>query len=138
MDRIDKYIQNAHEWHSKISNGGCKTTDPQTGKGWFYEPTILDALPAHEPAVQEEIFGPVQAARTFDCEDTAVSLANDTEYGNVAGIYTQDNGRELRIAHTVYCGQVAGNDCSISGIGRGKGLEALDAYIKTKGKTLRI
>ncbi len=88
--------------------------------------------------MQEEIFGPVLAARTFDCEDTAVSLANDTEYGNVASIYTQDNGRELRIAHTVNCGQVTVNDCWTSGIGRGKGLEALDAYTKTKSKSLRI
>nr|WP_250954509.1 aldehyde dehydrogenase family protein [Rhizobium sp. CG5] len=61
--------------------GGRLTADPQTGKGWFFEPTIIDAAPADDAVVQQEIFGPVLVVQSFETEEEALALANGTTMG---------------------------------------------------------
>jgi aldehyde dehydrogenase (NAD+) len=100
--------------------------------------------PDHRLA-QEEIFGPVQVAIPFDDEDEAVAIANGTAYGLVAGAWTRDAGRQLRLTRRLRAGQVFLNDygagggvelpfggVGASGHGREKGMEALYGFTRLK------
>ena len=106
-------------------------------------------VPHDSELAQKEIFGPVLAAMPFDDEDEAVRLANGTDYGLVAGIWTRDGARQLRVARKLRCGQVfvnnygAGGGVELpfggvksSGHGREKGFEALMGF--TVLKTIAI
>jgi aldehyde dehydrogenase (NAD+) len=99
---------------------------------------------------QEEVFGPVLAAMSFKDEDQAVQLANATKFGLVAGIWTRDGGRQLRMARRVRSGQVfinnygAGGGVELpfggvksSGYGREKGFEALFGFTTLKTVAIR-
>ena len=132
---------------SLVTTAAC-TTDPETGKGWFFQPTVIADLRANDPAVQDEIFGPVLSVQNFETEDEAVELANGTEFGLMASVYTRDTGRAMRVAHALDSGQVSVNDYwagglelpfggnKKSGYGREKGWEGLDAYTKVKAITI--
>ena len=115
-------------------------------RGGFYVPPTLvaDVSPTHRIA-QEEIFGPVQVVIAFDDEAQALAIANGTAYGLVAGVWTRDGGRALRMARKLQCGQVfinnygAGGGVELpfggvkhSGHGREKGFEALYGFSTLK------
>ena len=133
-----------------VRTGGHARPDPLTDRGWFYEPTILDDVPAADEAVQEEIFGPVLCVQVFDDLDEAVALANCTAYGLVAGIYTRDFSAAHRLARDIDAGQVFINEYFAGGIavpfggnkrsgfGREKGMEALRSYSRIKSVAARI
>ncbi len=118
--------------------------------GWFYAPTILVAHDPSQPIVQNEIFGPVLTVQIADDFDHAVELANGTDFGLVAGIYTRDVSRAFRFARAVDAGQVFINQyfaggvetpfggTKMSGFGREKGLEAVRSYYRVKTITARI
>jgi len=137
LTRIAGHVERARARGVEIVTGGNIATDPETGKGWFFEPTILGNLPANDDAVTQEIFGPVLAVQTFESEEEALALANGTEFALVAGIYTRDMSTALRMAQRVDAGQVTVNDYWAGGIelpfggnrksgfGREKGLEGL-------------
>lgn len=130
--------------------GGGRAVDPETGLGWFFEPTIFDDADAADPLVQEEIFGPVLTVQVADDAAAALRLANATDYGLVAGVYTRDIGAALSLARDVDAGQIYINEYfaggietpfggnRLSGFGREKGLEALRAYCKVKSVTARL
>jgi len=113
--------------------------------GCYVPPTLLaPATPDHRLA-QEEIFGPVQVMIPFDGEAEALRTANGTAYGLVAGVWTRDGGRQLRLARKLHCGQVfinnygAGGGIELpfggvkhSGHGREKGFEALYGFSSLK------
>ena len=113
--------------------------------GWYVAPTLVaDVSPGHRIA-QEEIFGPVQAVIPFEGEAEALAIANGTPYGLVAGLWTRDGGRQLRLARRLRCGQVfvnnygAGGGVELpfggvkhSGHGREKGFEALYGFSTLK------
>jgi aldehyde dehydrogenase (NAD+) len=113
--------------------------------GCYVPPTLVaDVNPAHRLA-QEEIFGPVQAVIPFDDEAEALAIANGTAFGLVAGVWTRDGGRALRLARRLQCGQVfinnygAGGGIELpfggvkhSGHGREKGFEALYGFSTLK------
>ncbi len=121
---------------------------PETG---FYQaPTLLRDVPPDHRLAQEEIFGPVLAAMPFEGEEHAVQLANGTRYGLVAGIWTRDGARQLRMARRVASGQVfinnygAGGGVELpfggvksSGHGREKGFEALYGFTTLKTVAIR-
>jgi len=147
---ISGHVERARARGVEILCGGQATTDPATGKGWFFEPTILDALSTDDPAIQQEIFGPVLGVQVFDDEDEALALANGTEFALAAGIYTKDISTALRMARRIDAGQVTVNDYWAGGIelpfggnrksgfGREKGLEGVDAYTRAKAITLAV
>jgi aldehyde dehydrogenase (NAD+) len=115
-------------------------------KGGFYvAPALLADVPPQHALAQEEIFGPVQVLIPFDDEDEALAIANGTPYGLVAGVWTRDGGRQLRVARKLKCGQVfvnnygAGGGIELpfggvkhSGHGREKGFEALYGFSTLK------
>ena len=107
-------------------------------------------MPVTHRLAQEEVFGPVLAAMPFQDEDHAVQLANATHFGLVAGIWTRDGGRQLRMARRVKSGQVfinnygAGGGVELpfggvksSGYGREKGFEALYGFTTLKTVAIR-
>lgn len=148
--RIAGYVDRARARGVSLRTGGHAQTDPQTGRGWFYEPTILDQVPPHDEAVQEEIFGPVLCVQVFDELDEALALANGTAYGLVAGVYTRDFSAAHRLARDIDAGQVFLNEYFAGGIalpfggnkrsgfGREKGMEALRSYSRLKSVAARI
>jgi aldehyde dehydrogenase (NAD+) len=119
------------------------------GAGFYQAPALLRDVPPEHRLAREEVFGPVLAALPFDDEDQAVALANGTPYGLVAGLWTRDGARQLRLARRVRAGQVfinnygAGGGVELpfggvghSGHGREKGFEALYGF--TALKTIAI
>lgn len=114
-------------------------------RGHYVAPTLLAPVGAAERVAQEEIFGPVQVVIAFDDEADAVRIANGTAYGLVAGVWTRDGSRALRVARALKCGQVfvnnygAGGGIELpfggvksSGHGREKGFEALYGFAALK------
>jgi aldehyde dehydrogenase (NAD+) len=113
--------------------------------GFFVQPTLLAPVSDTHALAQEEIFGPVQVVIPFTDEVDAIRIANGTPYGLVAGLWTRDGGRALRIARALKCGQVFVNNygagggielpfggVKASGHGREKGFEALYGFSTLK------
>ncbi|MCZ9883046.1 aldehyde dehydrogenase family protein [Arthrobacter sp. B2a2-09] len=114
------------------------------GPGFWFPPTVLAPDSFDDPAVREEIFGPVVVVVPFSDEADAVRIANDTEYGLSGSIWTQDIGRALRVARGVDAGNLSVNSHSSvrystpfggfkqSGLGRELGPDALDSFSEVK------
>jgi succinate-semialdehyde dehydrogenase / glutarate-semialdehyde dehydrogenase len=125
---------------ARIAVGG-ETPD---GPGYFYPPTVLVDVPSGAAILREEIFGPVAPLVVFDTEQEAVSLANDTEYGLVAYVYTADLRRGLRVSEALESGMVGINRPIVSdpaapfggvkqsGLGREGGHDGLLEFLETK------
>jgi aldehyde dehydrogenase (NAD+) len=131
-----------------VAHGLVVDEAPDTG---FYQaPTLLRDVPVTHRLAQEEVFGPVLASMSFRDEDEAVEIANATQFGLVAGIWTRDGARQLRMARRVRSGQVfinnygAGGGVELpfggvksSGYGREKGFEALYGFTTLKTVAIR-
>jgi aldehyde dehydrogenase (NAD+) len=150
LEKIGDHVDGARARGIAVAAGGERIADPHTGEGWFFQPTILDSVPADDPIVQEEIFGPVLCIQVVDDADEAVAIANGTPFGLVAGIYTSDFGKAHRLARDIDAGQVFINEYfaggievpfggnKMSGFGREKGFDALRTYCKLKSVAARI
>ena len=127
-----------------------RIVDAAPEAGYYQAPTLLRDVPVDHRIAQEEVFGPVLAAMSFRDEDHAVELANATQFGLVAGVWTRDGGRQLRMARRLRSGQVfinnygAGGGVELpfggvksSGHGREKGFEALYAFTTLKTVAIR-
>jgi succinate-semialdehyde dehydrogenase/glutarate-semialdehyde dehydrogenase len=114
------------------------------GAGYFYDPTVLTEVPEDARLLKEEIFGPVAPVKGFDDEDEAIASANDTEFGLVAYVYTNDLKRALRMVERLETGMVGLNQGMVSnaaapfggikqsGFGREGGSEGIEEYLETK------
>ncbi|MFI6937118.1 NAD-dependent succinate-semialdehyde dehydrogenase [Streptomyces sp. NPDC050287] len=114
------------------------------GPGYFYPPTVLTNVPAGTRITREEIFGPVAAIQTFTTEAEALHDANNTEFGLVSYLYTQDLGQALRMSEQLETGMVGLNRGYVSdpsapfggmkqsGIGREGGNTGIDEYLEQK------
>ncbi len=144
QQRVWDFLSDAqHAGIAVMAQGQVVDEAPQTG---FYQaPTLLRDVPITHRLAQEEVFGPVLAAMSFRDEDHAVELANSTQFGLVAGVWTRDGSRMLRMARRVKSGQVfinnygAGGGVELpfggvksSGYGREKGFEALYGFTTLK------
>jgi succinate-semialdehyde dehydrogenase/glutarate-semialdehyde dehydrogenase len=114
------------------------------GAGYFYDPTVLTDVPDDAKLLKEEIFGPVAPVKGFADEDEAIAAANDTEYGLVAYVYTNNLKRALRVVERLETGMVGLNQGMVSnpaapfggikqsGFGREGGVEGIEEYLETK------
>ncbi|WAH97593.1 NAD-dependent succinate-semialdehyde dehydrogenase [Arthrobacter sp. MMS18-M83] len=129
-----------------VANGAIAVTGgaPVDGPGYFYQPTVLKNVSADARILKEEIFGPVAPIITFKSEDEAIKLANNTEYGLVAYVYTKDLNRGLRVSEKIETGMLGLNAGVISnaaapfggvkqsGLGREGGFEGIEEYLTTQ------
>jgi aldehyde dehydrogenase (NAD+) len=134
-DRVRQYISLGADL--EVAGHGSIIDNAPSG-GHYIEPLLFGSVPATHRLAQDEIFGPVQVVIPFDDEEESVAIANGTEFGLVAGVWSKDAGRQLRLAKRLRAGQIfinnygAGGGVELpfgglgkSGHGREKGMEAL-------------
>jgi len=107
MNKVLEYIDSGKSEGAKLVLGGKRTLE-KTG-GFFIEATIFDNVKPNMRIAREEIFGPVLSVFTFDTEEEAIALANDTTYGLTASLYTKDVSRAHRVARALRAGTVSVN-----------------------------
>ncbi|SDI27189.1 succinate semialdehyde dehydrogenase [Arthrobacter subterraneus] len=139
-DSVHSLVQDAVDDGAQVLTGGS----PVDGPGYFYPATVLTDVAAKSRILQEEIFGPVAPIVTFSSEDDAVRLANNTEYGLVAYVFTRDLNRGLRMGERLDTGMLGLNAGVISnaaapfggvkqsGLGREGGYEGIEEYLYTQ------
>jgi aldehyde dehydrogenase (NAD+) len=115
--RVQSFVDQAREQGIPVLAEGAIAQGVPNG-GFYVTPTLFGQVPRGNRLEQEEVFGPVLAAFSFDDEEDAVKLANSTPYGLVAGVWTNNGGRQQRVARRVRAGQVF-----INGYGAGGGIE---------------
>ena len=144
QDRILRYIASGHAEGAKLVYGGGRPAGPQFERGFWVEPTIFTDVRNDMTIAREEIFGPVLAVIRAESTEQAIRIANDTEYGLSAGVWSTDNQRALEVAGQLEAGTVWVNDWHMvnaaypfggykqSGLGRELGPHALDEYTEEK------
>jgi len=142
FEKVMSYMDAAREDGATVAVGGERRTD--LGPGNYVEPTLFTNADNTMRVAREEIFGPVLTAISFDTEEQAVALANDTPYGLSGYIWTSDTGRAMRLANKVEAGMLWVNSennrnlpspfggIKMSGIGRDGGDYSFDFYMETK------
>ena len=145
--KVSGYFDVAAEDGARLVAGGPADLraelGPELSGGFFVQPTVYDGVTMDMRIAREEIFGPVLAVIAFDEEDEAVRVANDTEHGLVAGLWTSDIGRALRVSAKLQAGNVYINGWGApldvpfggykdSGYGREKGFAALEDFTQVK------
>ncbi len=138
--KASELVGDAVDRGARLLTGG----KAREGEGTFYEPTVLTDVVPGSAILREEIFGPVLAIATFSDEADAVRLANDTEYGLVSYVFTEDLARGHRMIDALETGMMGLNVGVVSnaaapfggvkqsGIGREGGLEGIHEYLSTK------
>ena len=145
FDKVIDYIEIAKQEGGKILVGGnAKKLNGRCGNGWFIEPTIIEGLNNSCRTNQEEIFGPLVTLQSFKSEKDAIQLANETEYGLSATIWTEDNEKANRVSALIDAGVIWVNCWLVrdlrtpfggmkqSGLGREGGDEALRFFTEPK------
>ncbi|MCD6005412.1 aldehyde dehydrogenase [Halomonas sp. IOP_6] len=138
--RVLEYIRQGENEGATLKLGG----EPSDSNGYFLPPTVFDDVTPDMCIGREEIFGPVLSVFGFDNEEQAIALANDSDYGLAAGVWSQDIDRIMRVSRRLQSGQVyvnnwAGIDQTVpfggvkqSGNGRDKSLHAQEKYCEVK------
>ena len=145
FNKIINYIKLAEKEGGKILFGGKEVIlSGRCKKGWFIEPTIIEGLNNNAKTNQEEIFGPVVTLIPFDNEEDAIQIANESDYGLSATIWTEDKEKAIRVSNQVEAGVIWVNCWLIrdlrtpfggmkqSGMGREGGSEALRFFTEQK------
>jgi succinate-semialdehyde dehydrogenase/glutarate-semialdehyde dehydrogenase len=139
-DKVAHFVEDAVAKGAKLHLGG----KAPEGKGFFYMPTVLSNVPENAECVADEIFGPVAAIQTFSDQDDVIRRANDTEYGLVAYVFTEDMKRGLQVCERLEYGMVGLNRGLVSdpaapfggvkqsGLGREGGHEGMLEFMETQ------
>ncbi|MDX6260810.1 MAG: succinate-semialdehyde dehydrogenase / glutarate-semialdehyde dehydrogenase [Kribbellaceae bacterium] len=139
-DKVKDLVADAIAQGAEVLTGGTVAE----GNGYFYPPTVLTGVPKSARLQKEEIFGPVAPLTAFETEDEAVAMANDTEFGLVSYLFTNDIGRALRVSERLEAGMIGLNQGIVSnpaapfggvkqsGLGREGGTVGIDEYLEIK------
>ncbi|GAA2789830.1 NAD-dependent succinate-semialdehyde dehydrogenase [Kribbella solani] len=139
-DKVRSLVADAVGRGATVLTGG----EIAPGDGYFYPPTVLTGVPRDAAMADQEIFGPVAPLTPFSTEDEVIAAANDTEYGLVAYVFTNDLRRALRVAESIETGMVGLNQGVVSnpaapfggvkqsGLGREGGAVGIDEFLETK------
>ena len=149
-EKVLAYIALAEMEGGKILCGGKPAElKGELANGYYLKPTVIEGLPNSCRTNQEEIFGPVVTIQAFDTEEEAIALANDTEYGLAATVWTKDINRTQRLAQQLQTGIVWINCWMVrdlrtpfggmknSGVGREGGLEAMRFFTEPKNVCIK-
>jgi len=140
VSKIDRLVCGAVAQGARLHAGG----KPLPGDGYFYPPTVLDNVPMDAEIAHAEIFGPVASVYRFETEEQAIRMANDTEYGLAAYIYSGDLARALRVGRAIESGMIAINRGMMSdpaapfggvkqsGLGREGGVTGILEFLEPK------
>jgi acyl-CoA reductase-like NAD-dependent aldehyde dehydrogenase len=140
LERVLNYVERGVAEGAELLTGGARLERP----GYFVEAAVFDKVEPDMSIAQEEIFGPVLAALSFEDEEEAIALGNRTIYGLAAGVWTQDVKKAHRVAHGLKAGTVWVNTYNRydpaapfggykqSGFGRDLGMHALEGYTQVK------
>jgi aldehyde dehydrogenase (NAD+) len=146
LEAIESKITQAENEGITVVTGGTRIDRA----GYFMAPTILSNVPTNARIAQEEVFGPVLCLIPFESSEEAVRIANNTEFGLVAGVFTKNLSLAHKTASALKAGQVFVNEwyaggmatpfggIGKSGFGREKGVEALYNYVRTKNVAIKL
>jgi len=142
--QVQEYFDVARQEGMTAEIGGDLPADDALGGGFYVNPTVYSNVDNSSRMAREEVFGPVLVTIPFDSEEDALRIANDSDFGLVAAVWTKDISRALRLAEDIEAGQIFINTWStgavqtpfggykLSGYGREKGIEALNHYGQLK------
>jgi betaine-aldehyde dehydrogenase len=142
VQRVDRLVEAAIAAGARVVVRGGPIKEGPLAKGAFYRPTLLEISDHSMPIAQDEVFGPVLLMQAFDTEQEGVTLANNSEYGLAASIWSTDVDRPMRIARQIDAGTVWINNWAIvydeteeggykqSGLGRLNGVSAIDDFVE--------
>jgi aldehyde dehydrogenase (NAD+) len=144
LETVERYVKIGQEEGAKLVTGGERVAVAGHEGGYYFAPTIFTGVEPKMRIAQEEIFGPVLVVTTFDTDDEAVAIANDSIYGLAGGIWSSDPARAMGIADRIRTGTIWINDYHLinprypfggykqSGIGREHGVQGFLEYTETK------
>jgi len=150
FEKVLHYVDVAKAEGARCLLGGKPATGPGLTGGQFFEPTIFADVTNSMRIAREEVFGPVLSIIEFDEEQQAIEIANDTDYGLVAGVWTSSTGRAVRMSRALKAGTVWVNTYRTysymmpfggvkrSGLGRESGIEAINEFLETKSVMMSI
>jgi succinate-semialdehyde dehydrogenase/glutarate-semialdehyde dehydrogenase len=142
--RMERLVADAVASGARVIAGGRRPEGPQFARGHWFEPTVVVDVPARARLTCEEVFGPVMPVMPFSTTEEALALANDTEYGLAAYVFTRDLKLAIEVAEGLDCGIVGLNDmtpaaaeCPFGGMkqsgqGREGGAEGIEDYLEVK------
>ncbi|VEB33547.1 aldehyde dehydrogenase family protein [Legionella cherrii] len=149
-EKVEQYIKIGIDEGAKLICGGKRPSGEAFAKGNFLEPTIFDEVTPAMRIAREEIFGPVLAVIPFDTEEEAIQIANDTEYGLAAAVWTKDLTRAHRVTSQIRAGilwvnhyhpthnEMPWGGYKQSGAGRELGLYGIESYLEVKQVNINL
>jgi len=144
QERVKRFLAHAQDNNIPVLARG-EIAPGCPANGFYVQPTVFGPVPEDDLLAREEVFGPVLSVMPFTDEDDAIRLANATDYGLIAAVWTRDGSRQHRVTRRLHCGQVFINcygaaggaelpfgGVKKSGYGREKGFSALEEFCITK------